>query len=58
MAVYVDNLFLYLNDQGLVDDMKQQLCNKFWMKDLDQAKRILGLRVTRTDDDHRPGAVH
>lgn len=57
VAVYVDGFFLYFIDQGLVDDVKQQMCDDFRMKDLGQAKCILGLRVTRTDDDNRPGAV-
>lgn len=58
VAVYVDDLCLCFNYQDLVADVKQQIFDDFRMKDLGQAKQILSLRVTRTDDDHRPGAVH
>lgn len=36
-------------DQDRLDDVKQQLRDKFWMKGLGQAKQILGLRVIRTE---------
>lgn len=47
VAVYVDDLYLCFNYQGLVGDVKQQIFDDFRMKDLGQAKRILGLRVRR-----------
>lgn len=36
-------------DQDRLDDVKQQLRDKFCMKGLGQTKQILGLRVIRTE---------
>lgn len=51
-------LIFVLQLSSLADNVKQQIFDDFRMNDLGQAKQILSLRVTMTDDDHRPGAVH
>lgn len=40
VATYVDDLLNLYNDQQLVNQMKQQLCAEFMMKDLGPSKQM------------------
>lgn len=47
VAVYVDDMLVFSNNQQWVDRLKKELMTKFQMKDLGLASKILGMRVTR-----------
>lgn len=49
VAVYVDDLLIFSNDDKLVKKVKDQLMARFLMKDLGVAKHILSIRVSRTE---------
>ena len=36
-----------------IDELKKELCKSFSMKDLDHAKQILGMRITRLRDERK-----
>ena len=45
MILYVDDLLLASNDFGLLHETKQFLSNQFEMKDLGEAKYMLGMEI-------------
>lgn len=47
VAVYVDDMFILSNDTQLLQATKKKLSNKFKMKDLGEARSLLGMRITR-----------
>lgn len=49
VAIYVDDLLVFSNEPGWVHNVKRELFSKFHMKDLGEAKQILGMRITRQD---------
>ena len=53
LLLYVDDMLIASKDKMEVDHIKQQLCGEFEMKDLRQAKRILGMEITR----HRKNVI-
>ena len=48
IAVYVDNFLLFLSDIDNIKAVKSDLKKCFDMKDLDQAKQILQMKIERT----------
>ena len=49
VAVYVDDLLVFSNNQQWVNKLKKDLMTRFRMKDLGMASKVLGMRVTRGD---------
>lgn len=49
VAVYVDDLLVFANDDDMVTALKEQLMAQFQMKDLGYAEQVLGMRVTQAD---------
>lgn len=47
VAVYVDDLLIFSNDNAMRRQLKQQLSTKFRMKDLGEVSSVLGLNVVR-----------
>lgn len=45
LVLYVDDMLLVCNNIKLIDLLKQQLKDKFDMKDLGPTKRILGVEL-------------
>lgn len=50
IAVYVDDFFIFSNDVCEIDCLKLKLSCEFRLKDLGQARQILGMKVTRNKD--------
>lgn len=50
VAIYVDDLMLFSNDEDLKNEIKAKLNSLFRMKDLGPAKSCLGIRITRTEE--------
>lgn len=46
---YVDDILIIGNEELRIDDLKQKLSNEFEMKDLGNAKKILGIEIRRPD---------
>ena len=46
LLLYVVDMLITNKDKMEVDHIKQQLCGKFKMKDLEPAKKILGMEIT------------
>lgn len=49
VAVYVDDLMIFSNNLRMKNELKTELSSKFKMKDIGEAKSILGMRVTRNN---------
>lgn len=47
MLLYVDNILVVLKDKKQVNDLKVLLNSEFDMKDLGDARKILGMEITR-----------
>ncbi|CAM8877994.1 unnamed protein product [Rhodiola kirilowii] len=47
LLLYVDDILIVCKDLGAINDLKFQLSTNFEMKDLDSAKRILGMQIKR-----------
>ena len=47
IALYVDDLFVFCNDEKETLFLKQKLTSQFLMKDLGEAENILGIRIRR-----------
>ena len=45
--LYVDNMLIVENDIAKINDLKVKLGQAFVMKDLGQAKTLLGMRIAR-----------
>lgn len=54
IAIYVDDLMIFDNDEQLRNEIKSKLMEKFKMKDLGIAEYCIGLHITR---DRRNGTV-
>lgn len=52
VAIYVDDVLIFTNDTSLENRLKDELCSAFEMKDLGDASSVLGVRITRNDDDN------
>ena len=55
LLLYVDGMIIASKDKIEVDRIKQQLHDKFEIKDLGSANRILGMEITR---DEKGGILH
>ena len=49
VAVYVDDLLIFSNNDSWEKNLKKQLTKLFKMKDLGLADKVVGIRVTRAD---------
>lgn len=49
IAVYVDDVLIFSNDEALKDELKAKLSSTFRMKDLGPAASCLGIRITRAE---------
>lgn len=47
VAVYVDDLMIFSNDNAVTSNLKHQLTRQFEMKDLGEAQSCIGLRIDR-----------
>ena len=47
IVLYVDDILIIGNDKTMLDSVKQWLCSCFFMKDLDEAQYILGIKIRR-----------
>lgn len=47
VAIYVDDVIIFSNDEALTNDIKAKLSDAFRMKDLEKASNCLGIRITR-----------
>ena len=47
LLLYVDDMLLASKDMSRINDLKKKLKSEFDMKDLGNAKRILGIEITR-----------
>lgn len=54
VAVYVDDLLIFSNDNAWKDQLKSTLSKNFKMKDLGNASNVLGIRINY---DHRNGVI-
>ena len=50
VGIHVDDLLITGSSNQEIEEIKEQLKNRFKMKDLGRARNILGIRITRTDD--------
>uniref|UniRef100_A0A3Q7HZS8 Reverse transcriptase Ty1/copia-type domain-containing protein n=1 Tax=Solanum lycopersicum TaxID=4081 RepID=A0A3Q7HZS8_SOLLC len=48
-----DDMLIVGNNTSKIDELKRELFKSFSMKDLDYAKQILGMRITRLRDDRK-----
>jgi len=53
MAIYVDDMIIAVNNIQFWNEFKYKLMNRFKMKDLGELKWILGIRITRNENDIR-----
>ena len=47
LVLYVDDMLIASPNSHLISDLQKQLCNVFEMKDLGNAKQILGMNISR-----------
>lgn len=47
VAIYVDDVIIFTNDETVTKDIKAKLNQTFRMKDLGKASSCLGIRITR-----------
>ena len=47
LLLYVDNMFIVGQDTNKIEKLKKELSKSFAMKDLELAKKILGMKITR-----------
>ena len=55
LLLYVDNMLVTCKNKAEIERLKTQLSSEFEMKDLDEAKKILGMEIVR---DRVKGTVH
>lgn len=48
ICLYVDDLLIFGSNIQTINDVKSLLCNNFYMKDLEEASAILGIKITRS----------
>ena len=47
LLLYVDDMLIAAKSMSEINELKKQLSNEFEMKDLDAAKKILGMEISR-----------
>jgi len=47
LVLYVGDILLAANDQGLLHEVKQFLSKNFDMKDMDDASYVIGIKIHR-----------
>ena len=53
LLLYVDDMLIVGKNTSKIDELKKKLCKSFSMKDLGDAKQILGMRITRLGDERK-----
>jgi hypothetical protein len=51
--LYIDDMLVARSNMQDINVLKKELANSFLMKDLDAAKKILGMRITRDRKNHK-----
>ena len=54
LLLYVDDMLIALRSRSTIDALKRDLSSEFEMKDLGEARKVLGMEITR---DRRVGRV-
>ena len=54
LLLYVDDILIASKSRSAIDTLKRDLSSEFEMKDLGEAKKVLGMEITR---DRRSGKV-
>lgn len=47
MLIYIDEMLIASKSKVEIDELKEQLKNKFEIKDLEKAKKIIGMEIER-----------
>ena len=47
IVLYVDDMLIARNDRAKLEEVKNRLSNVFKMKDLEEPKIFLGMKITR-----------
>lgn len=47
LLLYVDDMLVACKDMGVIDDLKKKLSQRFDMKDLGAARKIIGIDIIR-----------
>jgi len=55
LLLYVDDMLISLKSTIRIEKLKSQLKNKFKIKDLEEAKKIIGMKIQR---DRRKGTIY
>jgi len=55
LLLYMDDMLISLKSTIKIEKLKSQLKNKFKMKDLEEAKKIIGMKIQR---DRRKGTIY
>lgn len=55
LLLYIDDMLISLKSTIKIEKLKSQLKNKFKMKDLEEAKKIIGMKIQR---DRRKGTIY
>lgn len=51
VAIYVDDLLIFSNDKALENQLINEMCKSFEMKDMGEASSVLGVRIQRDSRD-------
>lgn len=51
VAVYVDDIIIFSNDKNMTAKLKSNLLSRFHMKDIGEAKFVLGMQIERNQSD-------
>ena len=54
LLLYVDDIFIVSKSRSVINKLKKDLSSKFEMKDLGEAKKVLGIEI---EQDQRSGKV-
>jgi len=47
LLLYIDDMLIASKSRSVIDRLKKQLFFEFEMKDLDEAKKVLGMKIKR-----------
>ena len=48
LLLYVDDMLIASKSRSMIDRLKKQLSSEFEMKDLDEAKKVLSMKLRET----------
>ena len=55
LLLYVDDMLIASKSRSAIDKLKKDLFSKFEMKDLGEAKKVLGIELNKTEGVSRLG---